>query len=135
RVYTLGAMGDLRAWDAATGASVWAVNFRQAFNCKRAPVWGWASSPVLDGDRLICLVGGQGSAVVAFHKDTGAELWRAQIKVKEKDAAGRETETWQPLSVQEIPGPGGAPEIGYVPPRLIDAGGRRQVPVWTPEGV
>jgi outer membrane protein assembly factor BamB len=134
-VYTLGAMGDLRAWDAATGTAAWAVNFRQAFNCKRAPVWGWASSPVIDGDRLICLVGGQGSAVVAFHKDTGKELWRAQIKVKEKNAAGKETETWQPLSVQEIPGPGGSPEIGYVPPRMIDAGGRRQALVWTPEGV
>src|SRR5262249_31151423 len=76
QVYTLGAMGDLRRLDAATGRLVWARNFRQDYKL-RPPAWGWAAAPLLDGDRLICLVGGEGSAVVAFHKDTGQELWRA----------------------------------------------------------
>jgi hypothetical protein len=29
------------------------------------------------GERLICTVGGSNTAFVAFHKDTGKELWRA----------------------------------------------------------
>jgi outer membrane protein assembly factor BamB len=56
---------------------------------------------------LICVVGGTGSVVVAFHKDTGEERWRA-------------------LS---------ASEAGYCPPMIYEAGGRRQLIVWHPEAV
>ena len=35
-------------------------------------------APLVDGDRLICLVGGEPEAkVVAFDKMTGKEIWRA----------------------------------------------------------
>jgi hypothetical protein len=40
-------------------------------------VWGYASHLLIDGERLVTLVGGEKSAVVALHKDTGKELWRA----------------------------------------------------------
>ena len=40
--------------------------------------WGFASAPMVDGNRLIALVGGQPDAkVVAFDKMTGKEIWRA----------------------------------------------------------
>jgi outer membrane protein assembly factor BamB len=106
RVYTLGAMGDLRCLDAATGSFRWQKNLAEAYKVK-PPVWGWAAAPLLDGDRLYCMVGGDGSAVVAFNKDTGAEIWKA-------------------LSTEEI---------GYSPPILIDAGGKRQLVVWHSEAV
>jgi outer membrane protein assembly factor BamB len=106
KVYTLGAMGDLCCLDAATGAVVWAKNVRTEYRAE-PPVWGWAASPVLDGDLLYCLVGGEGSAVVAFHKDTGREAWKA-------------------LTTEEV---------GYSPPVLIDAGGKRQLVVWHSESV
>ena len=32
--------------------------------------------------RLICLVGGSNSTVLAFHKDTGTELWRVLTAVE-----------------------------------------------------
>jgi outer membrane protein assembly factor BamB len=73
------------------------------------PLWGFAAHPLLDGDKLICLVGGEGSVVVAFHKDTGKELWRA-------------------LSVSDS-------EIGYCPPVIFEAGGKRQLIIWHPEAV
>src|SRR5207249_3056872 len=66
-----------------------------------------AAPPLRDGDRLICMVGGDGSAVVAFHKDTGKELWRN-------------------LS---------AFSIGYAPPVIVQAGGTRQLIVWHAEAV
>ena len=62
---------------------------------------------MLDGNKLICLVGGPGSVAVAFDKDTGRELWRA-------------------LSAREP---------GYCPPTLITAGGTRQLIIWHPESV
>lgn len=43
-----------------------------------AHVRGFAGHPLGDGKKLICLAGGDGSVAVAFDKDTGQELWRAQ---------------------------------------------------------
>ncbi len=107
RVYTLGAMGDLLCLKADSGTVVWSHNFPQDYQPVKAPVWGWSSHPLLDADRLICLVGGTNTAVVAFQKDTGKELWRA-------------------LSTQEI---------GYVPPVIYTINGRRQRIIWHPEAV
>src|SRR5207302_7506477 len=77
RVYALGAMGDLHCLDAQTGKLRWARNLAADYHLENPPVWGWAAHPLLDGDLLYCLVGGAGSAVVAFHKDTGKEVWKA----------------------------------------------------------
>jgi outer membrane protein assembly factor BamB len=106
RVWTLGAMGDLCCLDAATGAVCWARNVARDYRAE-PPAWGWAASPLLDGRLLYCLVGGEGSAVVAFDKDTGKEVWKA-------------------LTTEEI---------GYSPPILIEAGGKRQLIVWHSESV
>ena len=106
KVYTLGAMGDLFCLDAGTGKVIWSKNFPKDYQAN-VPMWGFSASPLLDGDKLVCLVGGSGSVAVAFHKDTGKELWRA-------------------LS---------AKEPGYCPPVIIEAGGRRQLIIWHPEAV
>jgi outer membrane protein assembly factor BamB len=106
RVYTLGAMGDLLCLDARDGQVIWERHLTKEFNVE-PPVWGYAAHPLLDGDRLICLVGGTNSAVVAFHKDTGQELWRALD----------------------------AREIGYAPPVLHGLNGRRELIVWHPDAV
>lgn len=110
RVYTLGAEGDLLCLDADTGNVRWQVSLKSAYGISPSPVWGFSSNPLLDGDRLICLVGGQGTGVVAFHKETGRELWRA-------------------LSAAGPHGP------GYSSPIIVEAGGRRQLIVWHPQAV
>ncbi len=70
-------------------------------------MWGFAGHPLIDGERLICLVGGKGSVAVAFNKDTGKEIWKA-------------------LSAREP---------GYAPPMIYEIGGKRELIVWHPEGV
>jgi outer membrane protein assembly factor BamB len=107
RVYTLGAMGELLCLDAQSGKVIWDRNFPVDFKLGKPPVWGWASHPLLDGNRLFCLVGGTNSAVVAFHKDTGKELWRA-------------------LS---------ATEIGYAPPVIYTIRDQRQLIIWHTDSV
>jgi outer membrane protein assembly factor BamB len=107
RVYTLGAMGDLFCLRADSGEVVWSRNFLRDFHLGEPPLWGWAGHPLLDGERLICLVGGEGSAVVAFHKDTGKEIWRGLTAV----------------------------EIGYAPPVIYTVQGKRQLIVWHPDAV
>jgi outer membrane protein assembly factor BamB len=110
KVYTLGAMGDLLCLDAAKGAvkdkPIWSKNFPADYKA-RVPFWGFSAHPLLDGDKLICLVGGKETAVVAFDRNTGTELWRS-------------------LSVNEI---------GYCPPMIYEIGGKRQLIIWTPEAV
>ena len=106
RVYTLGTEGNLVCLRADDGVVVWARDFRKEFGIP-TPLWGFSAHPLLDGEKLICLAGGQGSVVVAYQKDTGRELWRA-------------------LS---------AKEPGYAPPMIYEFGGRRQLIVWHPESV
>lgn len=106
KVYTLGAMGDLLCLDAENGTVVWSKNFPKDYGAP-VPLWGWAASPLVDGNRLICLVGGKDSLVVAFEKDTGKEVWKA-------------------LS---------AKQTGYAPPVIYDVAGTRQLIVWQPRGI
>jgi outer membrane protein assembly factor BamB len=106
KVHTLGAEGHLLCLDAASGRVIWSRHFQKEFGVK-TPVWGFAGHPLIDGRKLICLAGGEGSVVVAYDKDTGVELWRA-------------------LS---------AKEPGYAPPVIYEFGGRRQLILWHPEAV
>ncbi len=109
RVYTLGAMGDLLCLDAGSGKVVWSKNFPGDFGAK-VPVWGFAAHPLVDGDKLICLVGGtDGRLVMAFDKKTGAEKWRS-------------------LSYE-------SGDFGYSPPVIYTLAGRRQLVIWTPKAL
>jgi outer membrane protein assembly factor BamB len=111
KVYTLGAMGDLLCLDAAGGRVLWSKNFSRDYKA-RTPLWGFAAHPLLDGDRLICLVGGTDHVAVAFDKDTGKEKWHALSLER-------------PLT-----------QIGYCPPMIYQVGGGpRQLIIWDPEGV
>ena len=77
RVYVVGATGVLTCLEGATGRVVWSKRFMEDYDTS-VPTWGIASAPLVDGDRLIAVVGGEPDAlVVAFDKYTGAEIWRA----------------------------------------------------------
>lgn len=78
RVYTLGAMGDLVCRAVKDGAALWQANCVTDFGA-RVPVWGFSAHPLIDGDHLVCLVGGSdGRLVMALDKLTGKEKWRSQ---------------------------------------------------------
>jgi outer membrane protein assembly factor BamB len=110
RVYTLGSEGHLFCLGVEKGDVLWSKQFLKDFGLKGSPVWGFAAHPLVDGDRLICLVGGQGTTVVAFNKHTGEELWRA-------------------IDSFSAHGP------GYCPPQIFEVGGTRQLIVFHPAGV
>jgi outer membrane protein assembly factor BamB len=103
-VFTLGAEGHLFCLDAGTGRVLWSHDLKKVCGIASA-FWGFASNPLLDGQRLICMAGGEGTAVLAFNKDSGKEIWRA-------------------LSSTGGHGP------GYGSPIIVEAGGRRQLIVW-----
>lgn len=77
RVYILGATGLLWCLDVATGEVVWHRNYQVDYDASLPP-WGTPNAPLVDGDLLIAVVGGEPDAlVVAFDKYTGDERWRA----------------------------------------------------------
>ncbi len=108
RVYVLGSKGKLLCLSVKTGSVLWERDYQKDYQTE-VPVWGMTAAPLVEGDLLICLVGGKSNAkVVAFEKRTGKEAWRA-------------------LSSDSEP--------GYSPPFALTAGGRRQVIIWHPQAV
>lgn len=106
-VYTIGAVGHMFCFAADSGEIRWQKDFQQDFGTQ-LPTWGMAASPLVDGDRLITLVGGtDGGLVICFHRKTGEELWRAL-----NDTG-----------------------VGYCPPVIYEFGGRRQLIIWHPTAV
>ncbi|MFM8436073.1 MAG: PQQ-binding-like beta-propeller repeat protein [Planctomycetia bacterium] len=106
RVYTLGAEGDLLCFETATGKILWSRDLKKDYATKAA-LWGWASHPLVDGERLVCIAGTDAAHAVALDTQTGREIWRA----------------------------GKAPEQGYVPPSILEAAGVRQLVLVKPDGV
>lgn len=76
RVYSLSRNGHFFCLDAATGKVVWSKEFPKDYGAK-VPTWGYAGSPLMEGDWVITEVGGNGSSVVAFNKANGQEAWKA----------------------------------------------------------
>jgi outer membrane protein assembly factor BamB len=76
-VFALGARGELRCLDAATGRVVWRTNILQDAGAKNLR-WGMAASPLISGDAVIVLPGGpRGQSVAAYDRKTGKKLWTA----------------------------------------------------------
>ena len=106
RVYFVGATGLLWGLAAETGAVLWSRDLLTEYDAA-PPAYGFSSPPLVDGPRLITIVGGEDNArVVAFDKVTGEELWRALPT----DA-----------------------DIGVPVPIIIEAAGRPQLIIWFPE--
>jgi outer membrane protein assembly factor BamB len=106
RVYSLGAEGDLLCLDTKTGALVWQKQLKEEYNTE-SPIWGFAAHPLVEGNLLYTLAGGEGSAVVALDKKTGSEVWSALT----------------------------TSDIGYCPPMIYEVGGKQQLIVWHSESL
>lgn len=75
RCYTLGAEGLLLCVSLVDGTPIWKHELRKEYKIPDG-FFGVGSSPLLEGDKLIVMVGGQpDSGVVAFDAATGKPLW------------------------------------------------------------
>lgn len=75
RLFTLSITGVLSAWDAVTGELLWRRDYDSQFK-KSHPYWGAATSPVVDGNRVIAHFGTDGHGVLAaLNVKTGKEVW------------------------------------------------------------
>lgn len=101
-----GTMGHLRCLDAESGVLEWEHDMRAKYGCE-PPRWGYSSHPLVHGDLVYAVAGGEGSVLVAFDRKTGVEKWKA-------------------LSSEEA---------GYCPPRVVTHAGVEQLLFWYPEAV
>jgi outer membrane protein assembly factor BamB len=77
RVYALGARGEFRCLDDATGRVLWRVNILEDSDAANLD-WGMAAAPLIVDDTVIVLPGGRnGSSVVAYDRRTGKRAWSA----------------------------------------------------------
>jgi len=77
KVFTLGPAGHLTCLDLASGKKIWSRALLEDYQVRRS-FFGVGTSPILEGDILAINVGGRdGAGIVAFHKDTGKEVWKA----------------------------------------------------------
>ena len=75
RVYALGATGELRSLDDATGRTFWRTNILTDAGAANLS-WGMAASPLVVDDTVIVLPGGgNGQSVVAYDRQTGTPAW------------------------------------------------------------
>jgi outer membrane protein assembly factor BamB len=114
RVYFVGADGKMFCLNAVDGAIIWKTDYVADYKADRktwAFDWGFASSPLIDGNRVICMVGGLPDAkVVAMDKLTGKEIWRS-LRSDNSD-------------------------LGVAQPVIVTAGGGiRQLIIWYPGAV
>ncbi len=75
RVYVVTPQGQLVCCQAADGKMMWQKNFEKDFGGKKADIWGYSESVLVDGDKVICTPGGSQSTVVALDKKTGEKIW------------------------------------------------------------
>jgi len=108
RVYALGQYGDLVCVGLADGKEQWRVSLPKDFH-GHGGGWGYAESPLVDGDKVIVTPGGREATMLALNKKPGEPVWKGQ-------SANGES-------------------AGYSSPVVATAGGTRQYVTLTSKGV
>lgn len=85
-VFALGQFGDFVCADAQTGKECWRVNVAEKYGGFVAKSgrsnlhWDFSMSPIIDGNRIVLPIGGEGGTVIAFEKSKEGPklLWRSE---------------------------------------------------------
>ena len=99
RVFALGYAGDLVCLDTANGRELWRKNIAEEFGGKSDADIGYAESPLVDGNRVLCSPGANNAVVVALERNTANVLWKASLGDRNDDIAAKE---WDGTSFSSI---------------------------------
>lgn len=116
RVYAVSCKGELRCLEAATGKTLWRINYTNDLgavfigekgNIPGAARHGNNGSPAIDGDLMYIAAGGtNGASVVCLRKKSGEIVWKSQDD-----------------------------QTGYAPPVVAELAGTKQVICFTVDGL
>jgi len=76
RLYYVSKDGEIYCLDAVEGRLLWQKSFVNDFQGLKQ-TWGYAGSPIIKDQLIICEPGGEGASVVALNKVTGEPVWKA----------------------------------------------------------
>lgn len=76
-VFAVSQWGEMVCVKADTGKEVWRKDYTKDFG-GACPLWGYAESPLIDGDKVVVTPGGSQGAVVALNKKTGELIWQSK---------------------------------------------------------
>jgi len=76
-VYAVGTEGRLVAVNKDTGKLLWKHDLATEFEAA-LPSYGYSSSPMVSGDKLVIEAGGKQAAFMAFDKKTGKPVWSSE---------------------------------------------------------
>src|SRR5579872_3022014 len=76
-VFAVSQWGEMACLRADTGKEVWRKDYTKDFG-GACPFWGYAESPLIDGDKVVVTPGGSQGAVVALNKKTGDVIWQSK---------------------------------------------------------
>lgn len=77
RLYTIGVAGKMHCLNKHDGKPYWSQELWKDLGGSVLE-YGYSSSPIRYKNSVIVLAGGENSAIIAFHKDTGEILWKNQ---------------------------------------------------------
>jgi outer membrane protein assembly factor BamB len=76
-VFALGQHGDLVCLEASSGNEKWRKSFHKDF-AGRVGGWGYAESPLVDGEQVVCTPGSPQGTVWALKTRTGEVVWQSK---------------------------------------------------------
>jgi outer membrane protein assembly factor BamB len=77
RVYALGATGELRVLDDASGKVIWRTNILSDSDARNLD-WGMAAAPLIVDNTVVVLPGGgNGKSIVGYDRASGKRVWSA----------------------------------------------------------
>jgi outer membrane protein assembly factor BamB len=74
RLYLISGRGKAVCVNADTGDIIWSVDLVEKFGAV-LPDLGMCESALIDGDRIICTVGGPNTIMVALNRNNGSTVW------------------------------------------------------------
>ncbi|MBM4090500.1 MAG: polyvinylalcohol dehydrogenase [Planctomycetes bacterium] len=77
--------GGIVCLQATDGAVLWQKGFLTEWGGRMMSQWGFAESPLVDGDWVLCTPGARDAVIVALDKTTGQEVWRTALEDKDLD--------------------------------------------------
>lgn len=75
RIYVVASVGKILCLETDSGEIVWQKSFAEEFGSGKQS-WGYAESPLVDGDVVVCTPGAEEALMVALNRHTGEVIWK-----------------------------------------------------------
>jgi outer membrane protein assembly factor BamB len=81
-LYVVTSNGQISCMKALDGSIVWQKDFQKEWKGQLMTRWGFAESPLVDGDWVLCTPGNSDAMIVALDKLTGELVWKSAVPDK-----------------------------------------------------